>query len=286
MAFENRDLRGGSFMFDTMVVPLDGSPFAADALPSGAALARDAGARLRVVGIARSDAELALTWDHVHDDAKHAGLDAELVEVLVDPDPVGVLLRIAGETGNVLFLASHARPKPIAGLTRSVGSQLLERAVRPLVVVGSNASTAALGTDVVVAVDGTGNAEPLLAAAITWALQLHRRLRIVTVYEPVPSDIRRPEHFDRRHGPPGDPDVYLAAMRDGVSDAGLDGVETVAVADPIDAGSGLEQHLADHPARLLVVGGGHRHRLHLGAGVAHHLLVTATLPLLIVNRDE
>ena len=31
-------------MFDTMVIPLDGSPFAADALPIGAALARDAGA--------------------------------------------------------------------------------------------------------------------------------------------------------------------------------------------------------------------------------------------------
>ena len=50
-------------MFDTMVIPLDGSPFAADALPIGAALARDAGAGLRVVGIARSDAELALTYD-------------------------------------------------------------------------------------------------------------------------------------------------------------------------------------------------------------------------------
>jgi hypothetical protein len=273
-------------VFDTMVMPLDGSPFAADALPIGAALARDAGAALRVVGIARSDAELALTYDHVHDDAKRAGLDAEDVDVFVDPDPVGVLLRVAGEGGNVLCLASHDRPKPVAALMHAVGSELIERAVRPLVVVGSNPSTAAPGTDVVVAVDGTGNAEPLLAVAATWALQLRRRLRIVTVYEPVLSDLRRPEHFDRRHGPPGDPDVYLAAMRDRVSDVGLDGVETVAVGDPVSAGSGLEQHLADHPARLLVVGGGHRHRPHLSAGVAHHLLATATLPLLIVNRNE
>jgi hypothetical protein len=89
-------------VFDTMVIPLDGSPFAADALPSGAALARDTGAGLRVVGIARSDAELALTYDHVHDDAKRAGLDAEDVDVFVDPDPVGVLLGVAGEGGNVL----------------------------------------------------------------------------------------------------------------------------------------------------------------------------------------
>jgi hypothetical protein len=272
-------------MFDTVVVPLDGSPFAADALPIGVSLARDAGAGLRVVGIARSDAELALTYDHVHDDAKRAGLDAELVEVLVHPDPVGVLLRIAAEEGTVLCLASHDRPKPVAGLMHAVGSQLIERAVRPLVVVGSNASTAALGTDVVVAVDGTENAEPLLAVAATWAFQLHQRLRIVTVYEPVLSDVRRPEHFDRRHGPPGDPDVYLALIRDRVPEVGLDGVELVAVADPISAGAGLEQHLAEQPARLLVVGGGHRHRPHLGAGVAHHLLASVKLPLLIVNRN-
>jgi nucleotide-binding universal stress UspA family protein len=273
-------------VFDTMVIPLDGSPFAANALPTGAALARDVGARLRVVGIARSDAELALTWDHVHADAERAGLDNEDVDVFVDPDPVGVLLGIAGKTGNVLCVASHARPAPVAELTHAVGSQLLERAVHPLVVVGSHPSTAALGTDVVVALDGTDNAEPLLAVAASWAVQLHGRLRIVTVYEPVPSDLRRPEYFDRRHGPTGDPDAYLAAMRDRVSDVGLDGVDTVAVADPIDAGAGLEQHLADHPARLLVVGGGHRHRPHLGAGVAHHLLTAASLPLLIVNRNE
>ena len=273
-------------MFDTIVIPLDGSPFAADALPIAAALARDTGAGLRVVGIARSDAELALMHDHVHNDARRAGIDAEDVDVVVDPDPVGVLLGVAGEEGNVLCLASHDRPKPIAALLHAVGSQLLERAVRPLLVVGSNPSTTAPDTDVVVAVDGTGNAEPLLTVAATWALQLHRRLRIVTVYEPVLADLRRPEHFDRRHGPPGDPDLYLAAMRDRISDVRLDGVETVAVADPISAGSGLEQHLADHPARLLVVGGGHRHHPHLGTGVAHHLLATATLPLLIVNRNE
>ena len=273
-------------MFDTMVIPLDGSPFAAKALPIGAALAREADAGLRVIGIARSDAELALTYDHVHNDAKRAGLAAEDVDVFVDPDPVGMLLGVVGEEGNVLCLASHDQPKPIAALLHAVGSQLIERALRPLLVVGSNPSTAALGTDIVVAVDGTSNAEPPLAVAATWALQLHRRLRIVTVYEPVLSDLRRPEHFDRRHGPPGDPDLYLAAMRNRVSDLGLDGVETVAVADPISAGSGLEQHLADHPARLLVVGGGHRHRPHLGAGVADHLLATATLPLLIMNRNE
>ena len=98
--------------------------------------------------------------------------------------------------------------------------------------------------------------------------------------------MRRPEHYTRLHGPPGDPDVYLDAMAQRVSDAGLEGLETVAIGDPIGPAPGLEQHLAARPALLLVVGGGHPHRRHLHAGVAHRVLENATLPVLIVNRNE
>jgi nucleotide-binding universal stress UspA family protein len=143
-----------------------------------------------------------------------------------------------------------------------------------------------LADDVVVALDGVDNAEPVLAVAAEWALQLHSRLRIVTVYEPVPSDVRRPEHYTRLHGPPGDPDAYLSAMAQRVSDIGLEGLETVAIGDPIGPAPGIEQHLADRPALLLVLGGGHPHRPHVHAGVAHSVLLNATMPVLIVNRNE
>ena len=137
----------------------------------------------------------------------------------------------------------------------------------------------------VVALDGVGNAEPLLAVAAAWALSLRSRLRIVTVYEPVLSDLRRPEHFTRDHGPPGDPDVYLSSMRERVADVGLTGVDTVAIPDPVSISAGLEHHIADAPARLLVLGGGHR-GVSLSRGVARNVLDNATLPLLIVNRTS
>jgi nucleotide-binding universal stress UspA family protein len=106
------------------------------------------------------------------------------------------------------------------------------------------------------------------------------------VYEPVLSDVRRPEHYTRLHGPPGDPDTYLSAMAERVSDVGLQGVETVAIGDPIGPAPGLEQHLADRPALLLVLGGGRMHRPHVHGGVARRVLANATLPVLIVNRNE
>lgn len=271
-------------MVKTIVIPLDGSEFAARALPAGIALALRANATVLVIGIARWDAELASTYDHVHAHAKRAGLAASDVEIRVHPDPVEVLLGIADLEGTTLCFASHDRMPPNAKLLHSVGSALIERARKPLVVVGANSSTVTPGGDVVVALDGIGNAEPLLAVGAAWALSLDSSLRIVTVYEPIPSDLRRPEHFTRHHGPPGDPDVYVTAMAERVADVGLRGVETVAVADPVSVAAGLLGHLADAPARLLVLGGGHGGPT-VARGIVRHVLDQVEIPVLIVNRS-
>ena len=105
----------------------------------------------------------------------------------------------------------------------------------------------------------------------------------MTVYEPVLSDLRRPAHFTRLHGPPGDPEVYLSSMRERVADVGLVGVDTVAIPDAVSITAGLEHHLANAPARLLVLGGGHR-GVSPARGVPRNVLDDVTLPLLIVNR--
>jgi RNA polymerase sigma-B factor len=139
--------------------------------------------------------------------------------------------------------------------------------------------------DTAVADDAADDAEPLLAVAATWAHQLQSRLRIVTVCEPVPADMRRPDHFTRHHGPPGDPDVYLAAMRDRVADVGLAGVDTAAIADPVSVSAGLAASIAGAPAGLLVVGSGRHGDRRLG-GLVRYLLPGTTVPLLVVNRTS
>ena len=273
-------------MFRTVVIALDGSEFAARAVPVGMTLARRGGANVRAVAIARNDAEIDWTYNRVFEDANLDGLDRAEIDFFVDPNPATILLAETADNGTVLCLATHLRPKPVTALLHSVGSEVIDHAIHPVIAVGSNASVESFADDVVVALDGLDNAEPLLAVAAAWALQLHSRLRIVTVYEPVLSDVRRPEHYTRLHGPPGDPDVYLGAMAERVSDVGLEALETVAIGDPIGPAPGLEQHLAARPALLLVVGGGHPHSRHLHAGVAHRVLENATLPVLIVNRNE
>ena len=272
-------------MFHDVVIPLDGSEPAAVALPVGIALASTAEARARVVGIAPTDAELAWTYQHVHDDAKRAGLGETDVEVRVDPKPVEVLLDIGNDPGAVLCLASRYDPAPVATLLHSVGSQVIERIQQPVILVGQNAIVETGGSEVVVALDGRNDGGSLLSVAAAWARRLGAALRIVTVYESIPPDVRETMHFTRAFGPQGDPDEYLASMRERVDD--VDHIDTVSIPHDFGAGRGLEEHLRDCPAGLLVVG---RHRSQCprkpAGSVTRHLLGTVTCPLLIVDHDD
>jgi nucleotide-binding universal stress UspA family protein len=267
-------------MFRHLVVAVDGSEFAAHALPVGVQLAAAAGVSVHVLGVAHTDAEHAWTYDHVVSDAQRAGVDVADVEVRVDPDPTALLVAIAADERNVLCLASHLRPKPIDMLMHSVGSRVIEQAPRPVVAVGPKASTAWVGSDVVVALDGVSDAQPLLDAGTAWARQLGVVLRLVTVYEPVLAEVDDPNVFVRLWGTSYDPDVYLEAMKERVDDARLAGVTAVAIPDMSGPAAGLKQHLAALPARLVVLGADRA-----PSRVVRDLLETAPSPLLIVKGN-
>jgi nucleotide-binding universal stress UspA family protein len=271
-------------MFTTIVVPLDGSDFAAGAIPIAAAFARRSGTEVRVVGIARDDSELDWVYERVHTSVPMLGHDRDpAIDVMVDPDPVAMLLDLAADNGNVLCFASHDRMAIAAELMHSVGSALITQARRPFVVVGNGVVPNDVADDVVVALDGVEDPQPLIGPALAWAQQLDVGLRLVTVYEPVLADLRRPTHFTRHHGPPGDPDAYLDGIAQDVAARGFGPVSTASIADPVDVAAGLVKHLSVRPAQLLVAGGRHEGP-HLSQGTVRELLRTAALPVLVVNR--
>jgi hypothetical protein len=265
-------------MFRHLVVPLDGSEFAARALPIAKDLAAAAGASVRVIGIARSDAELPWTYDHVVSDAQRSGVDEGDVVVRVDPDPTAMLVETGSADDNVLCLASHLRTQPAATLMHAVGSRAIERISRPVVLVGPAASTASDGSEVVVALDGVSDPQPLLDSGAAWARQLGSVLRLVTVYEPVIAEPGDPNLFVRKWGTSYDPHAYLDAVSGRVDKAGLAGLEAIAIRDLDGPAHGLEQHLAGSPGRLVVVGADRA-----PSQVVRQLLETARSPLLVVN---
>jgi hypothetical protein len=106
-------------------------------------------------------------------------------------------------------------------------------------------------------------------------------LRLVTVYEPVPPDIRDPAHFSRRRGPETDPDLYLQQRRAQLEESAPRGVDLVSIPDPVSVAAGLSDHLAERPALILVAGGEH-HRSLFAPGVIRVLLRTLAVPVLLV----
>ena len=266
-----------------VVVPLDGSEFSTRAIPAAAVVVA-ARTGITLVAVATDDHEAASLSHHMHEanTLLPAGTDVT-EELIVDADPVAALLQIASDPSRVLFLASHDRMPPAAAILGSVGSHVIERASRPLFVVGPAATAITPGNDVAVALDGRHDPEPLLAAAVRWATLFDAPLRLVTVYEPVPSDIREPEHFTRRRGPSTDPDLYLQQVRARLEEHAPRGVELASVPDPVSVAAGLSDHLTERPALVLVAGGEH-HRNVFAPGVLRVLLRTLVGPVLLVPR--
>jgi nucleotide-binding universal stress UspA family protein len=271
-------------MLNSIVVPLDGSDFANRALPVADAVAHIGDVPLRILGVARADDEYASVYDHVHDAARLiTSLPEPKVDIVIDPDPTTVMLNAANEPGVLLCFASHDRPRFEATLMHSVGSKYMMRATQPYVVVGEGFAPSDHARDVVVAVDGVTAPEPLLSAGASWAALLKARLRIVTVYEPVLADLRRPGHYTRMHGPPVDPDEYLNGLRVEVGKYDVARVTTDSIPDAISPAAGLHTYLTAQPAELVVVGGGKRGKHPIG-GTVRNLVSTASAPLLVVNN--
>lgn len=207
-------MTGKETQFSTVVVPLDGSDFAAQALPVAVALATASKRRSSSRRVAHDEGQLA--WVH-----RHVGMSCRCPPGRVDGgarsrcDPRSRsgqgAPRSGGRRQQGPCFASHDYGRVAAKVMHSVGSAIA-RAPHPVVVAGAHAAPSSWATDVVVAVDGVNDPSrcwPPRAAG----RRMQAPLRIVTVYEPVPADLNRPTHFTRHHGPPGDPDEYLEAIQ-------------------------------------------------------------------------
>ncbi len=269
-------------VLETITVPVDGSEFSTRAIPAAAVVAQRAGASVTLVRVATGDDDLGPQAAQLHEASGLVpdGIPVE-EQLLSNPDPVALLLTRAEDPTTVLCVASHDHLPPAAAIRDSVGSKIIERATQPVLVVGPDADESESGDEVVVALDGTHDPDPLLAVATAWADALRAPLRVVTVYEPVLADIRRPDHYSRTLGPSSDPLAYLHRVTHGLDDGGRRQVTLTAIPDPVGAADGLAEHLQSQPA-LLVVAGGRGANHHPWPGVVRELVRRVQQPVLVV----
>jgi nucleotide-binding universal stress UspA family protein len=160
----------------TIVVPLDGSPFAERALrPAISIAARLDDASVLLLGCAPEDIDVAQR--HLDD---RSGLYAEVVPVgtrlVVGGDPAEVILATAEtEPDAILCMATHGRGGVLSTVLGSVAKQVVCRSTRPLLLAGPHCRTALLPAErgrLLVCSDGSDFSDSIVPTAETWRERL------------------------------------------------------------------------------------------------------------------
>jgi nucleotide-binding universal stress UspA family protein len=207
-------MRGSTGRFRSIVVPLDGSPFAEQALPAAAAIARATRARLRLVLVHRlppppNDPETAKLYVSLElavrksergylraiaRRLKQGGLQAGALALEGPPGPT--LVRwIAESDADLVVMTTHGRGAVGRTMYGSVADQLVRSLELPVLLIRPDAERVANGSpwkvrEIVVGLDGSRTAEAALepAAALARAFQVPMTLVQVVLPLAVAAD--------------------------------------------------------------------------------------------------
>lgn len=244
-------------------MPMDGSEFALQALPTARALAERLGAVLQTVSVAgaddREDRLRALA-------AASLGVDAgdERVHVVVASDPAEAIARRAAELdGCVVCLTTHGRGRLQGAVVGSVARSVLQRSAQAMVALGPMADNPGWSPRprswpeplsvprMVACVDGSDTSEQVLPLAASWARALDMSLTILTVVDNAAEPLR-PDRERTRYGTGVAPESYIESLVQHWTGI-VRTVDGEVVRDPISVAGGIRAHLDQRPAGLVAV---------------------------------
>jgi nucleotide-binding universal stress UspA family protein len=297
-------------MYRSLLVPLDGSAFAEQALPLAAELAARSGATLHIVLVHHSTAVVPgpgepVVFHPAVDDATRLQEQEYLARVsalggthrvvtrLLD-GPIAESIADYARTSaiDLVVLTTHGRGVLSRFWIGSVADRLVRQLEQPMLLVRPHASrgvpSAAMLRRILIPLDGS----PLAATVIEPATRLGELLgaeftlfRAVVLSPPVwlpfPGIVVAPEAPGATTAQQLDATRYLHDIAHRLRLRGLEVATAVEVAD--DPVAAIAQHAEDHAADLIALathGYGGATRFLLGS-VADKLLRTATVPLLV-----
>jgi nucleotide-binding universal stress UspA family protein len=253
---------GSDLQVRHVLVPLDGSELALQAMPTARVLAQRFGAELHTVSVAGTDDRAGRLRA-----LASAALDLETpdhrVFVATEGDPAEVITRRVEALDSCLVcMATHGRGRLRGAMVGSVARAVLQRSSDSIIALGPSADNPGWSPRprswpeplsvprLVACVDGSHASEQVLPRAAIWARALGMSLTILTVIKDVPPAIRPEQH--RRYGSDAEADSYIERLvqqwRDRVPDA-----DGKVIRDPIGPASGLRSHLDQQPAGLVAV---------------------------------
>ena len=172
----------------TIVVPLDGSPFAERALPIARAVARRVGAEIILVTTHWDDWESADRKGYLEDIAAQQN-DIRTEVALIDEHPAARAIEHVVNDGpnRLVCMTSHGRGTFRWAMLGSVAEEVVRKTREPMLLVGRHCSDAWPGDfrHMLVCVDGSNVADPIIPVATRWAKALGLDARVAHVVHPL-----------------------------------------------------------------------------------------------------
>ena len=284
---------------DHVLVALDGSELALQAMPTARALATRLAADVHTISAANDERD-ATRLQAMAAAALATDASDPRVSVETGTDPAETIAQRRAELGAcVVCMASHGRGRLGGALVGSVARSVLLRAAEPMVVLGPSADNPGWSPRpllwpeplsvprIVACVDGSDGSEEILPVAMAWGRALDMALTILTVARDV-APASGGEAASDRYGEHGDADAYVDALVDRWRDASVE-VDGHVERDPIGAASGVRAHLAARPAGLVALTTHARsglQRARLGAQAANIVNASVAPCLVAPVRDE
>lgn len=272
-------------MFRNLLVPLDGSPFAEQALPWATGIARRSGGRIDLVHVAgglepASDSQEEYLAETI---ARLRGL-ATTCAVLVDGSPARALLdHIQAAKPGLVIMATHARGPLGRVLLGGITDELVRRAAAPVLLVHGSVpaleSTEPSVERILIALDGSRLAEKALEPGLALARLLGARctlLRVLPGHQATSTIRPHDAEEEEAHR-------YLRFIASQARHAGVWIDFQVAYGSP--ARTILEQARPNELIALATHGRGGISRLLLGS-VADQVIRGATQPVLVCRAEN
>jgi nucleotide-binding universal stress UspA family protein len=261
-----------------IVVPLDGSATARNAITPALLIARRLGCRLELLTVYDPVRD---TWERDLDGlAEQTGYGAAEVALVSSASPADVIISLArDQPGTLVCMATQGRGGMDRMLLGSVTSTVLAARISPVLLVGATYSPPEEPDryrQLVIASDGTGRtvsaALPLIQQ---WVGALDLRVELLGVATPT-SDGPTREVLE----------PAFASITENLTHSGIDAHCTIVTAD--HPAEGITAYVANHPHALVAVAPrGHTglRRLLVGS-VTAELLSSSPAPVLVLQETE
>ncbi len=268
-------------MYDQVLIPLDGSPFAEEIIPYALGLARSADATIALFRAVQHEGELAEAEDYVSGLAGRLGAKGEVATIRTDPASA-IVAEMERRPDTMVALTTHGRGGLLETILGSVALSVLHDAPRPVLVYrprgGEGAGRAGEHANidtVVVPLDGSSFSERILPHAVDMAEAVKASFTLVQVLPAAPT---RPAMT-----PPGDvlESTYVRRWAEKIKEDHGIGVEwDVLHGPPADA---IRRYLSGRSDVVLAMSSHARPRLKetVFGSVTHECVRRAGVPILV-----